>query len=118
MLVAFLMSARLVGKTWVHTCDLVKLPESGERDHMAPSSARFLSQHPHHFSFLHNLPTVISTVFKLLGKMDDLEEAVSYFHQALDLSSDHSDRSSALASALRAHFDHLGEMNDLENVIM
>jgi hypothetical protein len=46
---------------------------------------------------LHNLVTAVSTCFHQLGKMEDLEEAITYHRQALVLRPPgHPDRSTSL----------------------
>jgi len=71
---------------------------------------------------LHNLACTLSDRFKHKGNEKDLEEAITFYREALHLQPlDHPDRSSTLsklANALSHRFDYKGNEKDLEEAII
>ena len=76
---------------------------------------------PNHSTTLNNLVTAVSTCFKQLGRMKDLEEAITCHHQALSLQPQgHPNCSyslSNLVTDMSTHFKQLGRKDDLEEAI-
>ena len=70
---------------------------------------------------LNNLANAVSTRFRQLGRMEDLEEAITCHRQALVLLPyRHHSRSMSLnnlANVVSTRFEQLGRMEDLEEAI-
>jgi tetratricopeptide (TPR) repeat protein len=70
---------------------------------------------------LNDLALALVKRFQQLGRIDDLEEAIAHFHDALALHppghQDHSASLNNLGNAISTRFQQLGQMEDLEEAI-
>jgi tetratricopeptide (TPR) repeat protein len=70
---------------------------------------------------LNNLGNAFLTRFERLGELSDLEDAISRFRDAVDLTPhghpDKPGRLNNLGNALLTRFERLGELSDLEDAI-
>ena len=77
--------------------------------------------HPYRSSFLNNLASAVLTCYEQSGEMEDLEEAITYHHEAITLRPPgHPNRSASLnhlANVILTRYEQLGSLKDLEEMI-